>query len=167
LVGFALEHDSIMANGSNGAKTLPISELVKGTARLSPFEDFKTRTLSALSGPWAKLLYMAELLGKDLTYEHWGYSRRHGEACSQAALGKIHSEIYIEVLRTSIAELIPGEGSEGGQDRHNAESERIAAAGFKMIPKESNGGSTRHFNSVLLTVRLVSAERRASSHTTA
>ena len=156
-----------MLNGSNGAKSLPISELVNGTARLSPFEDFKARTLSALSGPWAKLLYMAELLREDLTYEHWGYSRRHGEAYSQAALAKIHSEIYIQVLRTSIADLIPTQGSEGGRDRYNGESERITSLASRMIPKELNGGSTRHFNSILLSVRLLSAERLASNHTIA
>lgn len=156
-----------MLNGSNGAKTLPIPELVKGTARLSPFEDFKARTLSALSGRWAKLLYMAELRGKDLTYKHWGYSRTHGEACSQAALGKIHSETYIEVLRTSVADLIRELGWERRQALHNAEVERIEALGSKMIPKELNGGSARHFNSILLTLRLLSAERRVSSHTIA
>jgi hypothetical protein len=150
----------------NGAETLPIPELVKRTAKLSAFEDFKTRSLSALSGPWPKLLYMAELLGKDFTYEHWGHSRAHGEACSQAALGKIHSEMYIEVLRTSIVDLTRRDELESDHD-HNAESERIASVASKMIPKELNGGSPRHFNSIVLIVRLLSAERRVSNRSIA
>jgi hypothetical protein len=155
-----------MRDSINGAETLPIPELVKRTAKLSPFENFKARTLSALSGPWAKLLYMAGLLGKDLTYQHWGHARTYGEANSQAALAKIHSEIYIEVLRTSIADLIPGEELGTDQER-DALSERIASVGSKMIPRELGGGSTRHFNSILLIVRLLCAQRRASNRSIA
>lgn len=145
---------------------MPIPELVKRTARLSAFEDFKARSLSALSGRWGKLLYMAELLGKDFSYEHWGHSRVHGEACSQAALGKIHSEIYIEVLRTSIVDLTGKDELESDQDRHVL-SERMASLASRMIPRELNGGSTRHFNSILLIVRLLCAERRASNRSVA
>lgn len=155
-----------MRDRIDGAKTLPIPELVKRTARLSAFEDFKARSLSALSGRWGKLLYMAELLGKDFSYEHWGHSRVHGEACSQAALGKIHSEIYIEVLRTSIVDLTGKDELESDQDRHVL-SERMASLASRMIPRELNGGSTRHFNSILLIVRLLCAERRASNRSVA
>jgi hypothetical protein len=165
-LGFALQHEPLVRDRIDGAKTLPIPELVKRTARLSAFEDFKARSLSALSGRWGKLLYMAELLGKDFSYEHWGHSRVHGEACSQAALGKIHSEIYIEVLRTSIVDLTGKDELESDQDR-NALSERIASLASRMIPKELNGGSTRHFNSILLIVRLLCAERRASNRSVA
>src|SRR5712671_1792561 len=137
-MGFALQHDPLMRDCLNGAETLPSPELVKRTAKLSAFEDFKARSLSALSGRWAKLLYMAELLGENFTYEHWGHSRVHGEACSQAALGKIHSEIYIEVLRTSIVDLTRRDELESDQD-HKAVSERIVSLASRMFPKELNG----------------------------
>jgi hypothetical protein len=154
--------------GPNGsAKTLPTLEFVKGGARLSPSEDFKIRTLAAVVGLWAKLAYMAELRSEDGRYEHWGHRRVHGEAQSQAALASIHSELYIELLRTPVRklaeELNPSSLINDGS-RTISQLERMKR---NAIPENPEGGSRRHFNSLLLTARLLNADRQVSTGSSA
>jgi len=142
---------------------LPIPEIEVRGARLSPFEDFQARTLSALSGLWTKLLYMTELRSKDGKYQHWGHSRVHGEALSQIALSKAHSELYIAVLRKPIQELVDEiETTDDGSDPMEL-VRRITAGKKEMVPESLEGGSPRHFNSIALAVRLVCEQQRASS----
>ena len=144
-------------------KSLPIAEVVTKGARLSPFEDFQVRTLSALSGLWAKLLYVADLRSEDGKYHHWGHSRVHGESRSQIALSKAHSELYITLLRRPIRELV-GEIKTANYASDPREILRKIAAGKKqMIPENLEGGSPRHLNSIALAVRLVYEQQRASS----
>jgi len=149
-----------------GWKSLPITELVTRGARLSPFEDFRERTLSALSGLWTKLLYMAELRSSDGTYCHWGHSHVYGEARSQAALARAHSELYIALLRSPIRELVEEIENSGGNDQKEI-FRNIVASRERMIPKNLEGGSPRHFNSIALAVRLVCEHQRASNHSAA
>jgi len=147
---------------SDNSKTLPISEVVTGTGRLSPFEDFKKRTLSAVAGLWPKLIYLAELRSQDGRYEHWGHSRVHGEQNSQVALAKIHSELYLEALRAPLRDLMQE------VERYDADTSELAVKTLKsMIPANLQGGSPRHLNSVALAVHLLNAGRRASTHSSA
>ena len=146
---------------------MPIAELVSRGARLSPFEDFQARTLSALSGLWTKLLYMTELRSADGSYRHWGHSRVHGESASQVALARAHSELYIALLRTPIRELVEeikvtGDGSESRELVR-----KITTGNNRMIPDNLEGGSPRHFNSIALAARLVYETQQASSHSAA
>src|SRR5207302_3956093 len=131
------------------------------SARLSAFEDFSTRSLFALSGLWTKLLYMAELRSEDGKHLHWGHSRAHGEFSSQTALAKVHSELYVELLRTSIPSLLAGMAVE--TDQPATLGERITVNQSKMIPEHLAGGSPHHFDSIVLIVRLLSADRQASN----
>ena len=140
-------------------QTLPISEVVTGTGRLSPFEDFKKRTLPAIDALWAKFLYVAGLRSQDGRYEHWGHGRVHGYENSQLALAQIHSELYLEVLRTPLRNLT--------QEWNGAETAEVAITAPKlMVPRDLLGGSPRHLNSVALAVRLLSADRQASTRST-
>jgi hypothetical protein len=146
---------------------LPIPEVVTRGARLSPFEDFQARTLSALSGLWAKLLYMAELRSKDGKYHHWGHSRVHGESRSQIALSKAHSELYVALLRTPVRDLV--EEIEMTSDASDPRElvRKIADGKQQLVPENVEGGSPRHFSSIALAVRLVYEKQRASSHSAA
>ena len=153
-------------NFSESGKPLSSSEVISRGARLSPFEDFQARTLSALPGLWTKLLYMAELRSSDGTYCHWGHSHVYGEARSQAALARAHSELYIALLRSPIRELVEEIENSGGNDQKEI-FRNIVASRERMIPKNLEGGSPRHFNSIVLAVRLVCEHQRASNHSAA
>jgi len=140
---------------------LTIPEIVM-TSRLSPAEDFRTRTLSAVSGIWSKILYLAELRSEDGRYQHWGHNRIHGESRSQDAIATIHSELYLEFLRRPISELTREPGS---LPKLDAAASKINPE--RMIPKDLGGGSPRHFNSIVLALRFLNADRLLSRHSTA
>src|SRR5579864_4349474 len=95
-----------MIQANDNQETLPISEIVNGAGRLSAFEDFKRRTLSAIAGVWERFIYVAELRSQDGQYEHWGHRRVHGDVNSHSALARIHSELYLQVLRTPVRDMI-------------------------------------------------------------
>jgi hypothetical protein len=149
-----------MIRSNQQQEKLPISQIVTKTARLSPFDDFKKRTLAAIDGVWARLLYVTKLRGKNGRYEHWGHSRTYGELNSQAALGQAHSELYLQVLRTPLRDLINDLGSDGPGEPPKEFSD-------SLVPANLQGGSPRHLNSVVLAVELLDAARRASTHSTA
>lgn len=142
-------------------KSLPTTEIVTRTGRLSPFEDLKKRTLSAIAGLWPKLLYVTELRSKDGRYEHWGHSRVHGDLNSQVALAQAHSELYLQVLRTPLRDL----SSEW--EHEIVEPSRRSDVLKLMVPTDLQGGSPRHFSLIVLTARLLSEERRASTRSSA
>lgn len=102
---------------------------------------------------------MAELRSADGKYEHWGHSRTHGELSSQQALASIHSRIYVDVLRTPLRELMAN-----GEDKNgSATAELPAELQTRMLPPDLRGGSPRHFNSIVLAARYLSAGRQAST----
>jgi len=152
-----------MARFRQTQKCLPVTELATRCGRLSPFEDFKLRTLSAISGLWSKLLYMAELRSEDGTYEHWGHSRLHGGARSREALAHAHSELYVEVLRAPISELAK-ELESGDKKEGLSLARRITENEARAVPENLHGGSPRHFSSIVLAVSLLKADRQASTH---
>jgi hypothetical protein len=143
-------------------KSVPSSQIVTSGARLSPYEDFKLRSLPALRGLWSKLLYIAKLRSSEGKYEHWGHIRVHGEERSQEALAQIHSELYVELLRTPLRELIPEDVT--GLEQITRE---ISVAGDKLIPADERGGSARQLNSIVLAVQLLRDARLASSRSAA
>ena len=141
-------------------KTVPCPEIVNSTARLSPFNDFVKRTMSSIEGLWAKLNYIRELRREDGSYEHWGFARVHGEAACQQTIADIHSQLALELLRTSMSQL----SDELRISANNAESSprQLAQALYqdeeRLMPKDLCGGSRSHVHSVLLAARLLSCE---------
>ena len=72
---------------------------------LSPKEDFKNRTLKALSSLVEKLSYVCSLRNPDGTYDHWGLRLLLGEAKANETLHGIHTDLTTEATRTSLREL--------------------------------------------------------------
>jgi hypothetical protein len=101
-------------------------------ALFSAYEDFMKRTLGALDGTWAKLVFVTSLRGEKDHYEHWGLEYTHGPKAARAAVVKAHSEIFQQVLESPIPEL----QHEVSEELTNAE---------QMIPTQRNGCSPEHF----------------------
>lgn len=72
---------------------------------LNAVDDFKQRTLSALSFLLDKLQYVCSLLRADGTYRHKGFEEAHGTEKANKAIGLIHEELTTEASRTSIREI--------------------------------------------------------------
>lgn len=162
LNGFASQDELTMAWLAGKDKSLPSLEFLTRGARLGPFEDFKLRTIGAISGLWSRFLYAASLRGKDGNYFHWGHARVHGELQSQAAVARMHSELYIELLRSPIR-LLAQEWTQADGRESEAELKQLIGIRDIAIPDDMAGGSPRHFNSILLTTRLLLANRQVST----
>ena len=127
---------------------------------LSAYADFVATTLDALPGPWARLAYVAGLRSGD-AYRHWGMERAHGEAESQAAMARAHTELLLKLLRTHTAQLLS-----------QAEAERAASeAGLEgyfrnlldrregLLPAATGRATRAHFTAVLTALALASGAR--------
>src|SRR5690349_8783335 len=95
-----------MREDYQNGKGVRCSEILNLSPRLSACEDFMLRTISLLRGVWSKLNYIRELRGPDGSYEHWGLAQIYGVEAANAMISEVHSELYLELLRTSIPELL-------------------------------------------------------------
>ncbi len=115
---------------------------------LSAYEDFVVRTLAALPGLLARLVYLGSLRNDAGDYCHWGMARTFGASSTSEALAQAHSEAWLEVLRTPIPSLF-AQDLELGSETWRGQRE-------KLTPPEVSGGTKRHFNSILLALSLLS-----------
>lgn len=125
-------------------------------------EDFMTRSLAALPGRWARLQYLASLR-RNGSYEHWGMSRIYGQAVANRAMEDVHRELFLEILRTPVRELWR-DAVQTARARATSEQRyvsELARSADSLLPANFGGGSVRHFNSVLLTLRTL-AKRSAN-----
>ena len=138
-------------------KSVTCSEILNPTARMSVFQDFMTRTVTLLNGVWSRLNYIRELKKPDGTYEHWGLSKIYGERTANDAIADIHSELYLQLLRTPLSELHE-QLDLGAQDADCLPRELIdhlVQQRTSLVPRDRRGGEPAHFKSVLVINRLL------------
>lgn len=121
---------------------------------LSASEDLRYRTLGAFEGALEKLAYLARLRDEAGQYRHWGMSRTYGEQAA-TALAEAHTQVWIEVLRTPIPELLRQLGGMETTARA-AVMEEVKNYRRLSCPADLSGGAVRHFNSVLLALECLS-----------
>lgn len=130
----------------------------------SASEDFLATTLAALPGVWRKLQYLSGLRSQDGAYDHWGLTRLHGEAAVQRALGEAHRDVFLQILRTPLAQLLEEASlSATEQELDPATYLRSLSQGSQaLLPADLGGGLEAHFNSVLKALSKL-AQARSSA----
>lgn len=120
----------------------------------SAYEDLQQRTLSALPGLWERIRYLASLRSSAGGYRHWGLDRTFGERASQTALGAAHTQLFLQVLRTPLRQLV--------QEYRQAEEHPGELLDWSLfVPGDLAGGSASHFNSVVSALQALAADRRS------
>ncbi len=120
---------------------------------VSAYEDFRTRTLGALPGLWARLRYLAGLRTPDGAYRHWGMSRTYGPEAAQKAAAAAHSEIFLQFLRTPLQQL--------AREFSDATTSSGEPLDWKLfVPGDLGGGSEKHFNSIVSALLTLPRSRR-------
>jgi hypothetical protein len=113
-------------------------------------DDFVLRTLASVPGIWGKLDYVSALREKG-EYVHWGLARVYGEEATQLALREVHRELFLEVLRTPlrqlVADVVPSAAGKQLEPRKFLES--LIDKATLLVPPETGGGSVVHFHSTL------------------
>ena len=122
---------------------------------LSAHEDFVVRTLGALQGCWARLVYTAQLRDPNGKYSHWGFDRMHGAEKAQATIQQAHREVFRNILRQRIEELA---GECGAATANNTVKVRV-----DLVPAGVSRAAQLHFNAVLFAlVQLHNAKHRVA-----
>ncbi len=132
---------------------------------LSASDDFVYTTLRSVPGTLGKLRYLAQLRQADGSYSHWGLARVHGEAAAQRAALDSHSELFLQVLRMPLRELMEEARQLAAADGEKPALwvEQLRSQAALLLPAEPGGGSARHFSSVLAALSsLLRAERPAT-----
>jgi hypothetical protein len=147
-----------MAGNYEMGKSVTRSENLNWNRRWSPFEDFMKRTMSILQGVWSKLNYIRELRSADGKYEHWGLAATHGEEGTNRMIADVHSELYLQVLRTPLPELF--EQLELSAEDAGCSPQELAEQLYKqrqrITPADLRGGAPEHLRAVLLIHDLLS-----------
>jgi hypothetical protein len=141
------------------------SEIVNRSPRLSPFEDFRLRSLDRLQGLWRRVLYLSSLRSAEGEYDHWGMRRTYGRELANDVLGQAHSNVYIHLLRTPLSELMR-DAESCAEETGNSIEKVLQLANHdkdKLIPSRLIGGAPRHFSSVVLAVCALRSAQRAST----
>jgi hypothetical protein len=131
----------------------------------TPLEDFVKTTLGAVPGYWHKLVYLANLRSSPETYDHWGMARRYGLAASHSAISAAHCDLFMQVLRTPIQGLLEDAGDSSSFGSHEADFfDDLWERRERMLPTDLGGGSAKHFEVTLLTVRkLIQTQKNGKS----
>lgn len=164
-MGFARKNGLGMDGRLTSQKNEPCSEIVNSSARLSPFEDFSQRSLQHLQGLWRRASYLAGLRSRDGGYEHWGLNRSYGKEAADQVLGEAHSEVYVQLLRRPISELMQ-DLEISAADAGMSVDQLLAALSNdkkKMVPSALAGGAPGHFNSVVLIACALRSAQRAAT----
>jgi hypothetical protein len=120
---------------------------------LSATDDFRSRTLAAIHGILRRLVYVAALRDGGGQYVHWGLSRAHGPQAANEAVAAAHSESWIQLLRTPLPQLVSELEAMDAPLRTELLA-KFEAAGA-CSPDNLSGGTMRHFNSIVLVLRMV------------
>ena len=150
-----------MSGNPEDRKSVTCSGNLSIKRSLSAFEDFMKRTLSDLHGVWSKLNYIRELRESDGRYKHWGLARNYGEEVTNEMIADVHSELYLQILRTPLPELFEQlEMSAEDADCSGSQlAEQLLKQKQRITPSNMRGGAPEHMRSVLLIHDLLSKDR--------
>jgi hypothetical protein len=135
----------------------------------SALQDIKETTLSAVSGLFGKLAYLASLRRRHGRYEHWGLEMVHGADSAERALKTAHTEVMTGILRAPIASLIldlqessdaTGVVPQVCLDEMRGNFENLLPEGRRSSPASS------HLNSVLVALSSLERNRVRATRST-
>src|SRR5438270_15101 len=130
-------------------------KLIPNMELLESLDNFIKRTLAVVPGLWHKLAYLGGLRKESGDYDHWGLSKRYGNEATKNALVAAHEEVFLEVLRKPLGNLLnEAEENAGEKDLPPAEYvDELWLSRKPMTPAELGGGSYKHFEVTLKTLK--------------
>jgi hypothetical protein len=130
-------------------------KLIPKMALLDSLDNFIKRTMAVVPGLWHKLAYLGGLKKDSGDYDHWGLSKRYGNDATKKALSAVHEELFLEVLRKPVNKLLV-EVTENAAEKELPPAEYVEELWISrgpMTPVEAAGGSHRHFEVTLKTLK--------------
>jgi len=135
----------------------------------SALQDLKETTLSAVSGLFGKLAYLASLRRGHGRYEHWGLKVVYGEESSERALKAAHMEVVAGVLRAPLESLQEDLEQSSAASGMAAEAyvEEMRRKFEHLLPEgRQNSPVSSHLSSVLLALSRLERNRARATRST-
>ena len=124
-------------------------------------QDLVQGTLARLVTDFSRLAYLAGLRTED-GYGHWGLARVHGGASTADAIGRAHTEVFLQVLETSVRDTLAELRRVAALEQQDVPSylDRVVSAGSRgLAPRDLGGGSAKHLEWLLFVLsKLAEAE---------
>lgn len=112
----------------------------------SAIDDFVHVTLGSMSGAWRRFVLIALLKRGREDYHHWGLERTHGRDSAREAMQSAHQDVFLELLRTPIAEVAEQDAAEMDPE---VDPQRLLAEASALAPSDPKGGSKAHLRWIL------------------
>ena len=107
----------------------------------SAIDDFVHATLGAVSGAWRRFVLIALLKRGREDYHHWGLERTHGGESARKAMQSAHRDVFLELLRTPIAEVAV---QDAGEMDPEVDPQQLLPEATQLAPSDPGGGSKAH-----------------------
>ena len=135
----------------------------------SALQDIKETTLSAVSGLFGKLSYLASLRGAQGRYQHWGMELVHGAESSERAMRQAHAEVMAKVLRTPLPSLAEDlkQSSQASGIAGSEYVEKMRGNFEDLLPEgRQNTPASSHLNSILVALSSLERNRGRATRST-
>ena len=154
-----------MGDDYQKGKTVGCSEIPNFNPRLSALEDFMLRTMNVLQGVWSRLNYIRELRKPDGTYQHWGLVQIHGAKATHAMIAQVHSQLYLQLLRTPLPDLLEQlqVSAEDADCSATQMAHQLRRSAGQITPQDLRGGAPEHLKAVLVIADLLSRHSNRQS----
>ena len=108
---------------------------------LESLDNFIKRTLAVVPGLWHKLAYMGGLRKDSGEYDQWGLSKRYGNEATKSALSAAHEQVFLDVLRKPVRNLLDEAEENAAEKEIPAEEyvEELWLSRKPMTPDEVGG----------------------------
>ena len=118
------------------------------------------RSISAIEGNFARLLYLASMQSPPGRYWHWGLSREYGEDAVSRAFHHSHRMVLETVLQIDLSELLNDlRNAAAEQQQTTAEFVQNLSSAPSISVRDWPRHSREHFKFVLASLRsLASAQ---------
>lgn len=135
-------------------------------ALFSALDDLFARTLSGLPGLLAKLDYLSGLRHQETgLYSHWGLARVYGDTAAQQAMAEAHALLVSRILETPLRKLMEDASSCAGDSTQRALFlDDLIQRSPVLLPEQVEGGSSRHFSSVLHALSALAHSQQRATH---
>ncbi len=112
----------------------------------SAIDDFVHVTLGAVSGVWRRFVLIALLKRGRENYHHWGLERTHGTDSARESMQSAHQDVFLELLRTPIAEIAE---QDAGEMDPEVDPQRLLTEASALAPSDPMGGSKAHLRWII------------------
>ncbi len=123
---------------------------------LNPEDDFVKRSIQSLKTGFVRLSFLGGLRGSSGAYHHWGLERTFGKEAAESAMGQVHTNVWLTLMKSRIQDLEKDSLESLGEIGKNNE----LPSDPSFVPTNTEGGTRRHYFFLVKTINQLLRHRR-------